>query len=249
MPVSTSQVAARVNRLIGPYRARSRSRASKLLARPPRSRNSVRMALNTHLVIVTGSALGTTRVMIADSTVATTISAPTPNASTASTVVSTASLPPLSADEVAAGYSPAGRPRWRPAYSPRWRAAARTLAASLARPLGTQTRFPPVPASCTSRSSSRPHHSGRRGSGSLLEGMPASASTARTLEANSGVRKFPSRRLAIPGGRLPDPSSISGSSHPAPWVGVQGCLQCSAPRQPAWEIGRHRLVWSMAPAC
>jgi hypothetical protein len=73
----------------------SRSRASKLLARPPRSLNSARMPMNTHLVIITGSALGTTRVMIADSTVVATISAPTTKASTASTVVSTVSLPPL----------------------------------------------------------------------------------------------------------------------------------------------------------
>jgi hypothetical protein len=53
------------------------------------------MPLNTHLVIITGSALGTTRVMIADSTVVATSSAPTTKASTASTVVTTASLPPL----------------------------------------------------------------------------------------------------------------------------------------------------------
>jgi hypothetical protein len=50
--------------------------------------------VNTTLVISTGSALGTTRVMIADSTVATTISAPTPKASTASTVVRTAAFLP-----------------------------------------------------------------------------------------------------------------------------------------------------------
>jgi hypothetical protein len=53
------------------------------------------MAVNTHLVIITGSALGTTRVMIADSTVVAKSSAPTTNASTASTVVTTDILPPL----------------------------------------------------------------------------------------------------------------------------------------------------------
>jgi hypothetical protein len=95
MPVRTSQVAARLNRLIGPYRAMRRSRSSKLLARRPRSRNSPRIPRNTHLVIATGSALGTTRVMIADSTVVPTSSAPTTKASTDSTVVPTASLPPL----------------------------------------------------------------------------------------------------------------------------------------------------------
>jgi hypothetical protein len=231
MPVRISQVAARLNRLIGPVQGQVPVARLEAPDPPPRSRNSVRMPVNTHLVIITGSALGTTRVMIADSRVATTIPAPTPKARTASTVVPTASS--LSS----------------PAYSPRWRAAARTLAASLARSFGTQTRFPPVPAMCTSWSSSRPHRSGRPGSGSPLEGMPASVSTARTLEASSGVRKFPSRRLGAPGGRLPDPSSIPGSSHPPAWVGEQGCLQCSPPRQPAWEIRRHRLVWSMAPAC
>src|SRR5215211_3870035 len=94
MPVRISQVAARANRLIGPYRAMRRSRSSKLLARFPRSLNSHRIHLNTHLVIVTGSALGTTRVMIADSTVVATISAPPTKASTASTFP-TASVPPL----------------------------------------------------------------------------------------------------------------------------------------------------------
>ncbi len=111
MPVSTSQVAARTNRLIGPYRARSRSRASKLRACFPRSRNSARTATNTHLVIATGSARGTTRVMIADRTVVTTISAPTTNASTAITVVPTASLPPLGPSRRAAGPPPAPWPR------------------------------------------------------------------------------------------------------------------------------------------
>jgi hypothetical protein len=209
---------------------------------PRRSRNSARMTLNTHLVIITGSALGTARVMIADSTVATTISAPTANASTPSTVVPTASLPPLTADAAAPPRRPADRPWWPPprrlrvaAYSPRWRAAARTLAASLARSLGTQTRFPPPPARCTSRSSSRPHHSGRRGSGSLLEGIPASASTARTLEASSGVRKFPSRRLATPGGRLANPSSIPGSSHPA--LGSASRVAYNVPR-PGSQLGK-----------
>src|SRR5215213_1786738 len=94
VPVRTSQVADRTNKLIVPYRARSRSRASKLLARDPRSRNSARTPVNTHLVIITGSALGTTKVMMADSTVATTISVPTPKASTASTVSSTAAFLP-----------------------------------------------------------------------------------------------------------------------------------------------------------
>src|SRR4029450_13037269 len=72
----------------------SRSRASKLLARPPRSLNSARIPMKTQRVIITGRALGTTRVMIADSTVVATISAPTTKASTATTVVSTASLAP-----------------------------------------------------------------------------------------------------------------------------------------------------------
>src|SRR4029450_8776047 len=110
----------------------SRSRASKLLARPPRSLNSARIPMKTQRVIITGSALGTTRVMIADSTVVATISAPTTKASTASRVVSTASLPPLA-----------------PVYSPWRRAAARALAASPGRPrgapTGTQPRGPPAP--------------------------------------------------------------------------------------------------------
>ncbi len=55
------------------------------------------MPVNTSRVILTGSALGTTRVMIADSTVATTISAPTPTASTASTVAPPAAFPPPAA--------------------------------------------------------------------------------------------------------------------------------------------------------
>ena len=60
----------------------------------PRSRNSTRMPESTHRVIRTRIARGTTRVMIADSTVATTISVPATKASHAGTVVPTASLPP-----------------------------------------------------------------------------------------------------------------------------------------------------------
>ena len=231
MPVRISQVAARLNRLIGPYRARSRSRASKLLARPPRSRNSVRMPVNTHLVILTGSALGTTRVMIADSRVATTIPAPTPKASTASTVVPTASSLPSPPTRRGGGPPPGS---WPPPWP----------GLSAPRP-GSRPSPPGAPAG----PAAAPTAPAAPGRASPLEGMPASARTARTVEASSGVRKFPSRRLGAPGGRLPDPSSIPGSSHPPAWVGVQGCLQCSPPRQPAWEIGRHRLVWSMAPAC
>ena len=154
------------------------------------------MPENTHLVIRTGIARGTTRVMIADSTVVTTISAPTTKASHASTVVPTASLLPPSVAPLVAATGGRQHPGRLPARS-----------------RGTHTRFPPTPARCATRSSSRPHHSGRPGSGSPLEGMPASASTSRTLEASSGVRKFPSRRRGVPGGMLPDPSSIPGSSH------------------------------------
>jgi hypothetical protein len=53
------------------------------------------MPTNTHLVIATGSALGTTRVMIADSTVVATSSAPAAKTSTESTVFPTVRPPPF----------------------------------------------------------------------------------------------------------------------------------------------------------
>jgi hypothetical protein len=204
VPVSSSQVAARLNRLIGLYRAMSRSRAWKLWARDPRSANSARMLRNTHLVMTTGMARGTTRVMIADSTVVTTSSAPATKAHR---------------QEVRGHAASSSRRPGR--YRPRRRASARTLAASLARSRGTHTRLPPAPVSRTNPSNSRPHRSGRRGSGSSLEGMPASASTARTLEASSGVRKFPSRRRGAPGGSPSGPASIPGSSHLAAWAAAR----------------------------
>ena len=145
------------------------------------------MPVNTHLVIITGSALGTTRVMIADSTVATTSSAPTPKASTASTVVSTAALLPLAA------------------YRPRRRAAARTRAASPARSLGTQTRFPPAPAMCTSQSSSRPNRSGRPrvglaagGDASLGQHRPNAGSQLRGPEIPQPPPRHPRRQAPRP---------------------------------------------------
>ena len=229
MPVRSSQVAARTNRLIGPYRAMSRSRASKVLARPPRSRNSTRMPENTHLVIRTGIARGTTRVMIADSTVVTTISAPATKAIHASTVVPTASLPPLPAPLVAATAPPAPWPPPGPSAAP-------TPGSRPPRP-----GAPPGPAAAPTT----PAAPGRARRWRGCQPRPAPPAPWKPAQV-SGIPQPPPRR---PRRYAPRPLVHPRIIPPPLGSPPRSCLQCSSPRQPAWEIGRHRLVWSMAPAC
>ena len=229
MPVRISQVAAKAERADRPaYRARSRSCASKLPG-PPRATGWPRPYAGEHLL---GDHhrerprhhQGHDR----RQQVATAIPAPHPS-DTASTVVPPANSLPSPATRRGGGPPPGPRP-------PPWPSR-----------LAPQTRFPPVPAMCTSVQPPPPFRP-PQGSGAPLEGMPAAASTARTLEASSGVRKFPQPPPRHPGGRLPDPRP--SPDHPTHPLGSASGLPTMFPRPGSQlEIGRHRLVWSMpAPA-